>query len=109
MAKKTKAAEVAANQAAFNKATKVTAPTPTTRTSYGLTIRSLKPIPDGVKMATQAKLVAKVIADAGAKGLTETELASKLVPAGLVTRQLPLRIYRFYRKLLVEGGYIATA
>lgn len=84
------------------------APAAPVRNSYGLTIFGLKEIPDGTKIATQARLVARVIFEAGKNGLTETALAAKLVPAGLVTRQNPLRIYRFYRKMLVAGGFIAT-
>ena len=60
-------------------------------------------------MATQAKIVYCVIAKAGDKGITESALAAALVPAGLVTKQEPLRIYRFYRKMLMDGGYIAIS
>lgn len=102
---------VAKNQASFVAATTPApvTPTPVSRTTYGLTIKAIKDIPEGTKIATQARVVYNAIKSAGANGITETQLPAALVKAGLVTRQSPLRIFRFYRKLLVTNGYIVTA
>jgi hypothetical protein len=81
------------------------------RSTYGATVKAVKALPEGLKMATQAKVVYAAIAKAGKTGITEQELAKALADpkSGLVTRQSPLRIFRFYRKMLVDGGYIACS
>lgn len=57
------------------------------------------------KLSTQARVILKALETEGGT-LTETQIITQLTAAGLKTVQTPKRIYTFYRKALVDGGYI---
>lgn len=59
-----------------------------------------------VKIAPQCKVIVNCVASFGAEGVTREKLVAALVPAGLQTRQPAGRIFSYYQKSLVEGGYI---
>lgn len=55
----------------------------------------------------QAQVIAKVVAE-NPDGIGRKDLYIALPKAGLMTRQPVERIFAFYQKRLVEGGYIAV-
>ena len=67
-----------------------------------------KPTTTDKKLPPQAKLIVNVIEAAGEDGQTRADLVSKLIPAGLVTKQPPGRILSYYQKLITAETGLCT-
>ena len=104
--KKAPAAAAAAAQttppAANSEATKTAAPAaPKTIDTF----KFVKPVAEGEKLATQARVIVNVLSE-HKNGLVREDLV-KALDGKLQTRQPIGRIVTYYQKLLVERGYVS--
>lgn len=84
-------------------------PAPTTTARGGNpTVKKLRNMKEGDRLPAQAQVILALLDKAKGKSLSQTEVISGLKGQGLKTVQTPKRIFTFYRKRLVDEGYISV-